>query len=99
MTLSARCAKPNLKRRPRMSVVALFGISPRPPPDEPLTEAERKLAPSAHPAWRSTSGLRTPEGLHVTVKSTRLGTLTTPRRVLEDYRAGKLGVGQYYLVP
>jgi hypothetical protein len=50
----------------------------------------------AHPEIRSIAGLyRHADDLHVIVRSSRLGTLISPSRVLADYDRGKVLIGPY----
>lgn len=52
------------------------------------------------PSARSISGLyREADRLHIVVCSSRVVTFVTPQKVLQDYDAGKVGLGQWGFVP
>lgn len=57
-------------------------------------------APHAHHGFRSMKGVcRGRDGIHISVTSTRLGTLVSPERVLRDYDHGKIGLGTFVQAP
>ena len=50
-----------------------------------------------HHKWRSVRGVVRPDGLSVTVFSTRIGSLHNPSAISRDVDAGKMGIGTYVL--